>query len=110
MEGNLSGGTTGGGGLFLKGNWEENAFGFAYLDVFNGTASLPVIDPRLQIIAGKVFNGSVVALDGLEGRQIAFSYARSILEKTASVGPSSMMSPRYMTMTRRHMYLTTARS
>ena len=83
---NASGGTNGGGGIFAKMNWEENAFGFAFYDEFNGTASLPLRNPGALILAGRLFNGSVVALDGLEGRQIAVSYARSLFDRTLSLG------------------------
>src|SRR5690554_275201 len=81
-----SGGTNGGGGLFVKYAWDDNAIGFAFLDVFNGTASLPLIDRNTFFVGGRLFNGSVVALDGLEGRQIALSYARSLFDDTLSLG------------------------
>jgi len=83
---NANAGTNGGGGLFVKANWGENAFGLSFYDVYNGTASLPIIDPEVLVVTGKVFNGSVVALNGLEARQIALSYARSFFEKTLSLG------------------------
>jgi len=81
-----SGGTNGGGGIFAKYTWDDNAVGLSFYDVFNGTASLPIITPASIIVDGKVFNASVVALDGLEGRQIALSYARALFDKTLSLG------------------------
>ncbi len=81
-----SGGTNGGGGIFLKYAWDDNAVGFAFQDVFNGTASLPLIDRDTFFVGGRLFNGSVVALDGLEGRQIALSYARALFDDTLSLG------------------------
>ncbi len=83
---NAGGGTNGGGGIFAKMNWEENAFGLGFYDEFNGTASLPVRNPGALILAGRLFNGSVVALDGLEARQIAVSYARSLFDDTLTLG------------------------
>ena len=83
---NANGGTNGGGGIFAKYTWDDNAVGLSFYDVFNGTASLPVLDPESIVIEDRVFNGSVVALDGLEGRQIALSYARSLFDKTLSLG------------------------
>lgn len=86
VSANASGGTNGGGGIFAKMNWEENAFGAAFYDEFNGTASLPLRNPGALILAGRLFNGSIVALDGLEGRQFAVSYARSLFDKTLTLG------------------------
>ncbi|MBY0277372.1 conjugal transfer protein TraF [Candidatus Binatia bacterium] len=86
ISANASGGTNGGGGIFAKMNWEENAFGLAFYDEFNGTASLPLRNPGALVLAGRLFNGSVVALDGLEGRQFAVSYARSLFDKTLTLG------------------------
>lgn len=83
---NANGGTNGGGGIFAKYTWDDNAIGLSFYDVFNGTASLPVRDPASIVLEGRVFNGSVVALDGLEGRQIALSYARSLFDDTLSLG------------------------
>jgi hypothetical protein len=86
LDANANGGTNGGGGIFAKYTWDDNAVGLAFYDEFNGTASLPLREPGAAIIAGKLFNGSLVALDGLEARQIAVSYARSLFDKTLTLG------------------------
>lgn len=83
---NANGGTNGGGGIFAKYTWDDNAVGLAFYDEFNGTASLPIRDPGALILAGKLFNGSIVALDGLEARQIAVSYARALFDETVTLG------------------------
>lgn len=86
LDTNANGGTNGGGGIFAKYTWDDNAVGLAFYDEFNGTASLPLRDPASLILVGKLFNGSVVALDGLEARQIAVSYARALFDKTVTLG------------------------
>jgi len=86
LDATANGGTNGGGGIFAKYTWDDNAVGLSFYDEFNGTASLPLRDPASIIIAGRLFNGSVVALDGLEARQIAVSYARALFDKTVTLG------------------------
>jgi len=86
LDVNANGGTNGGGGIFGKYTWDDNAVGLAFYDEFNGTASLPIRDPGALILAGKLFNGSIVALDGLEARQFAVSYARALFDKTVTLG------------------------
>lgn len=86
LDANANGGTNGGGGIFAKYAWDDNAVGLGFYDEFNGTASLPLRDPASIILAGRLFNGSVVALDGLEARQIAVSYARALFDDTVTLG------------------------
>ena len=38
LSDSASGGTNGGGGIFAKYSWDDNAVGLAFYDVFNGTA------------------------------------------------------------------------
>jgi hypothetical protein len=86
LDANANGGTNGGGGIFAKYTWDDNAVGLGFYDEFNGTASLPVRDAATAILIGRLFNGSIVSLNGLEGRQIAVSYARSLFDKTLTLG------------------------
>jgi outer membrane protein OmpA-like peptidoglycan-associated protein len=79
-------GSSGGGGLFVKYNWGSDALGFSFLDVGNGTANLPVINPNVLLIGGALFNGTIVSLDGLESREIALSYAHAFFDRTLSIG------------------------
>lgn len=80
-------------GLYLKGHLGEHAFGFNVSDVATGGGfvSTPVAVrcnpvPNNCPAATSVSVTGVMALRGLEARQLAFSYAYAFADKTFSIG------------------------
>ncbi len=75
----------GAGGVYLKGNLGNHAFGFNVSDVATGGAfvssPLTVTTTGTQLTASGQF-----ALRGLEARQAAFSYAYAFADKTFAIG------------------------
>jgi hypothetical protein len=72
-------------GLYFKGHLGEHAFGINVSDVATGGAfvSTPVIATQ----NGATINlAGIMALRGLEARQVAFSYAYAFSDKTFSIG------------------------
>jgi hypothetical protein len=80
-------------GLYFKGHLGEHAFGFNVSDVATGGGfvSTPVgircePDPNNCPAATSVSLSGVMALRGLEARQLAFSYAYAFADKTFAIG------------------------
>lgn len=80
-------------GLYVKGHLGEHAFGFNVSDVATGGGfvSTPVgarcnPDPNNCPAATSVSISGVMALRGLEARQLAFSYAYAFSDKTFAIG------------------------
>ena len=68
-------------GLYVKGHFGEHAFGFNISDVATGGT---FISRPIQV-SGTTITGQM-ALNGLEQRQVGFSYAYAFAEKTFSIG------------------------
>jgi hypothetical protein len=68
-------------GFYLKGHFGEHAFGFNISDVATGGG---FITNPVQV-SGTTISGTLL-LNGLEQRQVAFSYAYAFADKTFSIG------------------------
>ena len=75
----------GSGGLYFKGHFGEHAFGFNVSDV---TTSGAFVSSPVQVTTGGGQTNLTgrMALQGLEARQAAFSYAYAFADKTFAVG------------------------
>ncbi len=80
---NLSG--TASGGFYWKANFGEHAIGFNVSDVATGGAFVRTPASVTQAGGNLNVNGQV-ALNGLEARQAAISYAYAFLDRTFSIG------------------------
>lgn len=76
----------GGGGGFVTFNWENNFFGFSFVDVASGTGNIPFLDTQIAIIGDRLVNNALVALNGLESREITLSYAYSLFQDVLALG------------------------
>ena len=80
---NLSG--NGSGGFYMKANFGEHAIGFNVSDVATGGGFVRTPASVTQNGSNINVNGQV-ALNGLEARQAAISYAYAFLDRTFSIG------------------------
>ncbi len=71
-------------GLYAKGHFGEHAFGFNLSNV--ATSGAFVSSPLQVTAAGQVNITGQMALQGLEARQAAFSYAYAFADKTFAIG------------------------
>ena len=78
------------GGLYVKGHLGEHAFGFNVSDVFTsgGFVTSPV---QVTTAGGRVNVTGQMALQGLEARQAAFSYAYAFADKTFAIGVTAKL-------------------
>jgi hypothetical protein len=76
-------------GLYFKGHFGEHAFGFNVSDV--ATSGGFVSSPLQVATAGQVNITGQMALQGLEARQAAFSYAYAFADKTFAIGVTAKL-------------------
>ena len=76
-------------GIYFKGHFGEHAFGFNVSDV--ATSGGYVSSPMQVTTAGQVNITGQMALQGLEARQAAFSYAYAFADKTFAVGVTAKL-------------------